>query len=89
MKTKYSTYLVAGLSKTEDILDTEYVMNNALWAECRYIPDEEMSKEWIEVQLLENNYSDRLMKECTMDKEWEIISNDYPTIAMQPIGDEY
>ena len=24
MKTKYSTYLVAGLSKTEDILDTEY-----------------------------------------------------------------
>ena len=89
MKRKYSTYLVSGLSKTKDILDTEYVMNNALWAECRYIPDEEMSKEWIEVQLLENNYSDRLMKECMMDKEWEIISNDYPTIAMQPIGDEY
>lgn len=34
MKEKYSTYLVSGLSKTRNI-DTEYVMNNALYRSLR------------------------------------------------------
>lgn len=89
MKKKYSTYLVAGLAKTGDVLDTEYVMNNALWAECAYIPDEEKSKEWIEAQLLENNYDDRTMKECMMDERWGLFSDAYPTVVMTRIGDEY
>ena len=53
MKTKYSAYLVSGLSKTKDI-DTDYVMNNALYGDIYNIPEEEMREDLVELQIVED-----------------------------------
>ena len=95
MKTKYSTYLVAGLSKTKDI-DTEYVMNNALYGDIYNIPEEEMSEDLVELQIVEDVYQDYfrdedVVKEYSMKSNCELNEKDYLsyTTAVAPIGDEY
>lgn len=95
MKTKYSTYLVSGLSKTKDI-DAEYVMNNALYGYIYNMPEEEMSEDLVELQIVEDVYQDYFRDEDVV-KEYSIKSNceldnrdclSYTT-AVVPIGDEY
>ena len=95
MKTKYSAYLVSGLSKTKDI-DTEYVMNNALCSIHAYMPEEEMSEDLVELQLIEDVYQDDyrhdvVVKEYSMKSNCELDDRDWLsyTTAVAPIGDEY
>ena len=95
MKTKYSAYLVSGLSKTKDI-DAEYVMNNALCSRHVYMPEEEMSEDLVELQLIEDVYQDEyrdeyVEKEYSMKSNCELDEKDYLsyTTAVAPIGDEY
>lgn len=95
MKTKYSTYLVAGLSKTKDI-DTEYVMNNALYGSQTYMPEEQMREDLVELQLIEDVYQDDyrhdvVVKEYSMKSNCELDNRDWLsyTTAVAPIGDEY
>ena len=95
MKTKYSAYLVSGLSKTKDI-DTEYVMNNALCSIHAYMPEEEMSEDLVELQLIEDVYQDDyrhdvVVKEYSMKSNCELDNRDWLsyTTAVAPIGDEY
>lgn len=95
MKTKYSAYLVSGLSKTKDI-DVEYVMNNALCSSHAYMPEEEMSEDLVELQLIEDYYQDDyrhdvVVKEYSMKSNCELDDRDWGsyTIAVVPIGDEY
>lgn len=95
MKTKYSTYLVSGLSKTKDI-DAEYVMNNALYGYIYNMPEEEMSEDLVELQIVEDVYQDYfrdedVVKEYSMKSNCELDNRDclsYMT-AVVPIGDEY
>ena len=95
MKTKYSAYLVSGLSKTKDI-DTEYVMNNALYGSQTYMPEEEMSEDLVELQLIEDAYQDDyrhdvVVKEYSMKSNCELDNRDWLsyTTAVAPIGDEF
>ena len=92
MKTKYSAYLVAGLSKTKDI-DTEYVMNNALYGEYAFMHEEYMSEDLRELQTIEDtyqyDYSLEVLRDYRRKENSELISRDYPAIAVAPIGDEY
>lgn len=95
MKTKYSAYLVSGLSKTKDI-DAEYVMNNALCSRHAYMPEEEMSEDLVELQLIEDYYQDDyrhdvVVKEYSMKSNCELDNRDWLsyTTAVAPIGDEY
>lgn len=94
MKTKYSTYLVSGLSKTKDI-DVEYVMNNALCSRHAYMPEEEMSEDLVELQLIQDYYQDDyrhdVVKEYSMKSNCELDDRDWLsyTTAVAPIGDEY
>lgn len=95
MKTKYSTYLVSGLSKTKDI-DAEYVMNNALYGYIYNMPEEEMSEDLVELQIVEDVYRDYfrdedVVKEYSMKLNCELDNRDCLsyTTAVVPIGDEY
>ena len=95
MKTKYSAYLVSGLSKTKAI-DAEYAMNNALCSRHAYMPEEEMSEDLVELQLIEDYYQDEyrdeyVEKEYSMKSNCELNEKDYLsyTTAVAPIGDEY
>lgn len=95
MKTKYSTYLVSGLSKTKDI-DAEYVMNNALYGYIYNMPEEEMSEDLVELQIVEDVYQDYfrdedVVKEYSMKSNCELDNRDCLsyTTAVVPIGDEY
>lgn len=95
MKTKYSAYLVSGLSKTKDI-DADYVMNNALCSRHAYMPEEEMSEDLVELQLIEDYYQDDyrdeyVVKEYSMKSNCELDNRDCLsyTTAVAPIGDEY
>ena len=95
MKTKYSAYLVSGLSKTKDI-DTEYVMNNALCSIHAYMPEEEMREDLVELQLIEDVYQDDyrhdvVVKEYSMKSNCELDNRDWLsyTTAVAPIGDEF
>ena len=95
MKTKYSAYLVAGLSKAKDI-DTDYVMNDALCSIHAYMPEEEMSEDLVELQIVEDVYQDYfrdedVVKEYSMKSNCELDNRDWLsyTTAVAPIGDEF
>lgn len=92
MKTKYSAYLVSGLSKTRNI-DTDYVMNNALYGSQTYMPEEEMSEDLRELQIIEDAYQDdyrhEVVREHQMKENNDMMTYGYPTISVAPIGDEF
>lgn len=92
MKTKYSAYLVSGLSKTKDI-DTEYVMNNALYGYIYNMPEEEMSEDLVELQIVEDVHQEyfcpKVKREYRIKGNNEMIVYSYPAITVAPIGDEF